>query len=825
MKKTLLLALLSGFSFCQLFAYTGRVFVDTNKNGIYDKGEKTLEGISVSDGLNVVKTDANGMFNLPGHSRERFIFITTPSGYKTDNSYYKAIESDIVSYDFGLYVWNDRINNDGSHRFVHISDTEIFNTTNNELWANNIRDYAANEKMTFIMHTGDLCYEKGLKEHIQLMNSSNMDCPVFYSIGNHDLVKGKYGEELFENIYGPVYYSFDFGNTHYIVTPMANGDHKPGYTKEDVYRWLKNDLAHVSKDKSVIVFNHDLLTSDDKFIFGINDTEYINLNNYNLKAWLYGHWHNNFARWQGSVQTICTSSLDKGGIDHSTTAYRVLSVNSKGEVQSELRYTYIDKSIRINSIGNNWATKTADGKIPLSVNVYSSVSPVKNVQYNCIIDNKQFVSNTTLTQNTDWNWSGFLELPDTYKNKQIFVEAKAIFNNGEVAIARESFIFTPDNKKQIKPHQDWLTLLRDASHIGISADTLAFPVKLNWITNIKANIYFSSPVIYNNRVYVASVDEDLKGDGGIYALNATDGALIWKYKTRNSVKNTIACEDGIVFAQDAEGYLYAIDGITGKLRWEKKLNINGLPALIDGLTTKEEVVYAGTGKGFAAYKTNTGEMIWQNKDWVQGEGTTSTVSVSNNVVISGAQWRGLYGNDATTGKLVWSLSNYGLSDRGATAAIHGGLLYVTSRQSLFIIDIQNGTIILRKELPFALQVASTPLVTDKLIIFGTVTDGLIALNKETLDIKWKVATSPALIYTSPYTRYPASTIETSPVLAGNTIFFGASDGILYGVDINNGNVKWKHETGAPIFSSVAISGNTMFVSDFGGNVYAFTGSN
>ena len=34
-----------------------------------------------------------------------------------------------------------------------------------------------------------------------------MSVSVFYCIGNHDLVKGKYGEELFESIYGPVYYS------------------------------------------------------------------------------------------------------------------------------------------------------------------------------------------------------------------------------------------------------------------------------------------------------------------------------------------------------------------------------------------------------------------------------------------------------------------------------------------------------------------------------------------------------------------------------------------------------------------------------------------
>ena len=93
---------------------------------------------------------------------------------------------------------------------------------------------------------------------------------------------------------------------------MAGGDHQPGYTKEDVYRWLKNDLAQVPTGKPIIVFNHDLLTSGNEFVFGIDDNEKINLNEHNLKAWLYGHWHNHFVRKQGDVLTISTQHSTKG---------------------------------------------------------------------------------------------------------------------------------------------------------------------------------------------------------------------------------------------------------------------------------------------------------------------------------------------------------------------------------------------------------------------------------------------------------------------------------------------------------------------------------
>ena len=99
--------------------HTGKVFVDANHNGRWDKGETLMKGISVSDGLNVVLTDEKGCFCLPGHEKERFIFITTPSGYKTENAYYHRIEEGQTTYDFGLLRY-DAVKSDGSHKFIHI---------------------------------------------------------------------------------------------------------------------------------------------------------------------------------------------------------------------------------------------------------------------------------------------------------------------------------------------------------------------------------------------------------------------------------------------------------------------------------------------------------------------------------------------------------------------------------------------------------------------------------------------------------------------------------------------------------------------------------
>lgn len=816
MKKTFLLSCLMLAAMPVMAAYTGRVYVDKNKNGVFDQGEKPMAGIKVSDGLNVTETAADGSFTLPGHDRERFIFITTPSGYKTFNRHYHKIEKKQDCYDFGLMPYSGRIRKDGSHSYIHITDTEIFNTANQEDWVNNVRNYAANEQSAFIIHTGDICYEKGLKAHIKLMNTENMDCPVFYCIGNHDLVKGKYGEELFESIYGPVYYSFEAGNVHYIVTPMAGGDHAPGYTADDVCRWLKNDLAHLNPGTPIMVFNHDLLTYGDTFIYKGKDAESVNLNEHNLKAWVYGHWHINYMKKQGDVYTVCTSTLDKGGIDHSTTAFRVMHVDRKGDVTSQLRYTYLDKNICIASPAGTMST----GTIPVAVNVYSSVSPVKEVTYTCLADGKPVAKNKKLKQTTDWSWNGDFLADSKYQGKEMIVRVKARFNNGETAETESRFIYRPG---EVTPTftADWDNLLGNAAHAASVSAPLDAPLRLAWTANVGANVYMTSPLIHNGKIYVASVDEDLRGNAHIYALDGSNGILLWSYPVRNSIKNTIAIGHDIVFAQDAEGYLYAVDAETGKLRWEKQLPVNGLPALIDGLVTSEGVVYAGSGKGLCAFECQTGKLLWKNEAWGQGEGTTSTLTAGNGLLIGSAQWNALYGHDAKTGKKLWTAADNGLRNRGSSPALHGSLLYLISDKSFFILEAATGKVVVRKPLPYNVDVTSTPLLTDREIIFGSAQKGLVALDCETLEEKWVCPVGDALVYTCPYTRQPSAAIETSPVWAGNTVYVGASDGTVYGINKEDGKVVWKHATGAPVFGSVAVSGNALVVADFGGNVYLF----
>lgn len=390
--------------------FKGTVSVDTNQSGIVDKGDKPLAGVMVTDGLNVVKTDKKGRFSLPGFEKTRFISITTPAGFETQQ-FYLSTKENRKSYDF-ILTESERTK-PRKHSFVQITDTEV--TGGMGRWVTDLQQYIDNEKPAFLIHTGDICYEPGLTIHNQVVNAQTMDCPVYYCIGNHDLVKGNYGEELYESLYGPTWYSFDIGNVHYVVTPIDHGDNPTNYTQRDVYNWLKNDLALIKKDQALILFNHDLFTPNDSFVFKADDDHLLDFRSFNTKAQIYGHMHYNYVRNQNGIYTICTGTLDKGGIDHSPSSFREIKVDANDNITTQLRYAFIEPQIAIVSPMNNQTaaacTITKD-QLPVSVNTYYSQAKTSHVSY--ILsdsENNQEIAKGDLASRTEWNWSGNIQMP------------------------------------------------------------------------------------------------------------------------------------------------------------------------------------------------------------------------------------------------------------------------------------------------------------------------------------------------------------------------------------------------------------------------------
>ena len=70
-------------------------------------GGEGLASVAVTDGTNIVKTDANGFYSILTLADSRFVYITVPSGYDVDckdstiPQFYKEISS-ADNFDFSL---------------------------------------------------------------------------------------------------------------------------------------------------------------------------------------------------------------------------------------------------------------------------------------------------------------------------------------------------------------------------------------------------------------------------------------------------------------------------------------------------------------------------------------------------------------------------------------------------------------------------------------------------------------------------------------------------------------------------------------------------
>jgi outer membrane protein assembly factor BamB len=112
------------------------------------------------------------------------------------------------------------------------------------------------------------------------------------------------------------------------------------------------------------------------------------------------------------------------------------------------------------------------------------------------------------------------------------------------------------------------------------------------VWNKTRNELISTPVIYEDKVYIANGQDPEHGEGvgHMYCIDATKRGditttgLVWHYdKIRRSI-STPAIKDGIVYEADFSGFFHALDAKTGQVYWTHDMfaAVWGSPLLVDG---------------------------------------------------------------------------------------------------------------------------------------------------------------------------------------------------------------------------------------------------
>jgi hypothetical protein len=270
---------------------SGIVFQDSNENGQRDRGEEALQGVVVSDGVEVVTTDGEGRYRLRTED-SRVLFVSLPGNYHTHGDFYEHLRgySDGDTIDFAMlkHAFCDEV----SFLFFtdsHVTPREKYNAV---AGMKSAVAHMNGQDASLVISGGDLimdalrvCEPESRQQYTLYQElTSELKMPLFNTPGNHELF-GVYldgvGEDpcvvaendplyaagLYHEYLGPDYYSFNWGPYHFMVlntigltrVRTEEGDTVRVYygnVGPDQIAWMKKDLAAIPLEAPIILVSH-----------------------------------------------------------------------------------------------------------------------------------------------------------------------------------------------------------------------------------------------------------------------------------------------------------------------------------------------------------------------------------------------------------------------------------------------------------------------------------------------------------------------------------------------------------------------------------------
>lgn len=309
----------------------------------------------------------------------------------------------------------------------------------------------------------------------------------------------------------------------------------------------------------------------------------------------------------------------------------------------------------------------------------------------------------------------------------------------------------------------------------------------------------SSPAVTGGVVYVGSADHYL------YAINATSGALVWKFKTGNSiVDSTPAVANGVVYVGSTDNYLYAVNTTTGVQKWKFQTGgaINSSPAVVNG------TVYVGSADdNVYAVNATTGVQKWK---FATGGMVLSSPAVFNGVVYVGSYDDNVYAvkDNGTSGSQLWKFTTGGKVF--SSPALSGGLVYVGSDDgSAYGLVAATGVQQWKYTptgTPFAFE--SSPAVFGGDVYFGSDQGYFYALVARSGSLIWNVgAVTPSMV--------------SPPCIANGIEYVGIGNNVYALAQIVTAQVLWVAITGGSVTATPTVVNGVVFAASQDSTLYAY----
>lgn len=359
-------------------------------------------------------------------------------------------------------------------------------------------------------------------------------------------------------------------------------------------------------------------------------------------------------------------------------------------------------------------------------------------------------------------------------------------NGQKTTEKKQASLKTPDKTS-------WASFRNGDAQLGVAGGDLPAELQLLWKLQDPYGFVATAAVV-GEHVYAGALS------GYLYCLEKTSGRLLWKYRSIDDpdpdkfapgFKSAPTVTADTVYVGDEDGVLHAVDRIDGKRRWKFVTNAE----IVGGAAIRGENVVVGSHDSYLyTLKAADGSLVWkfQTLDRIN----CSPAIVDGYTFVAGCDEH-LRVIDLETGeqKSDIPLESYLI----ASPAVLGEMLYVgTYAGEVLAVNWKNETIQWRYRDPVRDQpYHASAAVTDKLVVVGGRDEQLHAIDRLTGERVWVFAAR--------------GQIDSSPVIAGDRVFFGSLDRNVYAVALQDGKQVWKYNAGQRITAGPAVGENVLVV--------------
>lgn len=346
----------------------------------------------------------------------------------------------------------------------------------------------------------------------------------------------------------------------------------------------------------------------------------------------------------------------------------------------------------------------------------------------------------------------------------------------------------------LRSQAEWPLFRGDAQSTGVASGALAENLDLLWKYTVPEGAFEATAAIVDGTVYVADLD------GEIYALDLTTGKERWKHETEAGFIASPVVREGLLYVGDYDGLFYCLDTNSGKLQWTHQTQ-----AEIDSAANfyKNRVLVGSQDATLYCLDARKGDLIWKHQ--IDDQIRCTPTIAENRVFLAGCDGR-LHIVEVDGGTVVGQVDIGGPT--GVTPAVVGDRVFFgTEGGQFYCIDWKKAETVWTYTPKRSGQAyRSSAAVTAKQIVVGSRNRSVQSIDHNGQE-QWTYPTKQR--------------IDSSPVIVGERVYFGGSDGRVCALSAADGKKVWEYEAGGGFTASPAVGDGRLVIASDEGVVYCF----